>query len=121
MGKMSGYKTKTGTENSSVSVCVDDHAERAVVALLANMFESVAYVDADTVRKNIELGCRGGFSRSDRSVPEEVAEYLMRHAGMIFLGLIINEDFRDTFMEAVAIEEALDTKSPRSAPGCAAK
>ncbi len=37
MGKMSGYKTKTGTENSSVSVCVDDHAERAVVALLANI------------------------------------------------------------------------------------
>ena len=92
-------------------VNVNPSAEAAVVELLANVFTSISYIDASTVRRNIELASEGGMSKFDRSIRVELANYLISHFSLIFVGLIVNKDFRDTFMEAVSVEMALDGKN----------
>lgn len=93
------------------NVKVDPIAEAAVVELIANVFNGVGYMDADTVRHNIELATEGGLSKSDRAIKVELANYLLSHFSLIFVGLIVNAEFRDTFKEAVSVEIALDGKS----------
>lgn len=92
------------------NVKVDPIAEAAIVELLSNLFNDVAYMDADTVRHNIELATENGMSKSDRSIRVELANYLLSHFSLIFVGLVVNEEFRETFKEAVSVEIALDNK-----------
>ncbi len=96
--------------DSQKTIKVDDVTEVAVVELLSNVFNSIAYMDPETVRRNLELGSEGGMSEQDRSIRMELGNYLMSHFSLIFIGLIVNQDFRDTFMEAVSVEIALDDK-----------
>lgn len=93
------------------TVYVDPTAEKGTVELLANIFNGIAYIDPDTVRYNIECASEGGFSIEDRTISVELANWIMNNFPFIFIGLIVNNDFRDTFIEAVSIELALDEKS----------
>ena len=95
--------------DSQTMIKVDKVAEAAVVGLLSDVFDSIAYLDAETVRKNVELAA-GGMSKYDRSIRMELGNYLMSHFALIFVGLIVNADFRNTFMEAVSVEITLDNK-----------
>ncbi len=94
------------------NVKINQTAEQAVVAIIANLFESSAFIDTDTLRRNIQCGCAGGSSRADRTIRADLADYLMSNFGVIFIGLLINKDFRDTFMESIAIENVIDDKNP---------
>ena len=67
-------------------------------------------MEPSTVRHNVELACEGGMPRDDRSIRAELANYLMSHFSLLYIGLIINKEFRDTFVEAVSVEIALDDK-----------
>ena len=80
------------------------------IDMLASIFNGIAYIDADTVRYNIERACEGGFAREDRSISMELADWLMYNFSLIFVGLISNKDFRETIMEAVSIELTLDDR-----------
>ena len=86
-------------------------AEAAVIELLTNTFDGVAFMDPDAVRQNIVFAS-GGFSKDDRSMRMELANYLLAHFAVIYAGLVINDDFRNTFMEAVSVEVALDSETP---------
>ena len=86
---------------------VNEVAEWKVVDLLSNLFSSIAYLDADTVRCNFELGCSGVMTETDRSISAELVEYLVNHFALIFMGLIANKKFRNAFMEAVMVEMSL--------------
>lgn len=94
----------------AVPVCEPDAAaEAAVVELLFNVFDGIAYMDPDAVHQNMVLAS-GGFSMEDRSIRMELANYLIGHFAFIYAGLIVNDDFRRTFMEAVSVEIALDSE-----------
>ena len=41
-------------------------------------------------------------------ISKETADFILDNFGLLTMGLIVNEDFRNTFVEAVAIEIALD-------------
>ena len=41
-------------------------------------------------------------------ISKETADFILDNYGLLTMGLIVNEDFRNTFVEAVAIEIALD-------------
>lgn len=87
---------------------VDEIAEKAVVTLIDNLFKEIAYIDVDTVRKNIGLASNGGMSQIDRTIRIEVANYLMKHFAIIYLGLVINENFRNEFIRAIQLEMGMD-------------
>lgn len=79
--------------------------------VIDTMFNDIAYLDPETVRHNLELGCEGGMSKSDRAISSALALYLMRHFGFIYMGLVSNEQFRVLFREAVEEEMTLDDVS----------
>jgi len=95
----------------------DVYAETAVIQLLSDIFLGIAYFDVDTMQKNVSLACAGDAPEDLRTIKVEVANYLLSNFGVMFMGLIINEDFRDTFVEAVSIEIALDNKDPEFIKG----
>ena len=86
---------------------VDSHAECGVLCFLKDIFSDVGFMDADSVRRNLNLGCKGGASEYDRSISMKLADDLLGKFGLIFAGLIVNRDYRDAFMEAVSVEIAL--------------
>lgn len=87
---------------------IDLKSEAAVVELLTNIFSSVAYTEPGTIRHNIELASNDGMTKNERSISVEFTNYLLTHFSTIFLGLIVNDEIRRTFKEAVCIEIALD-------------
>ena len=96
----------------SNQVAANVYSETAVIQLLSDIFLGVAYFDVDTMRDNVALACAGGAPKDLRTIKVEIANYLLSNFGVIFMGLIINEDFRDIFVEATSIEIALDDKDP---------
>lgn len=89
-------------------IIVDPKSEAAVVELLANIFTSIAFMEPGTIHRNIKLASDGGMTKYERSICVDFTNYLLKHFSTIFLGLIINEEIRKTFKEAVCIEVALD-------------
>ena len=96
--------------NTLPKIQVDTIAEAAVVELLSNIFGDVAYLDTETVRNNIELGCEGGMSKADRSIRSDLADYIIDNFSLLFVGMIVNTEFRSMIFESVSIEIALDDK-----------
>lgn len=96
----------------TTKVHVDSGAEAVIIELLSNIFDDVAYMDPATVRQNIELATSGGFSKSDRSIRAGLANYLISHFALIYTGLVVNKEFRETFKDAVDLEICFDNVSP---------
>lgn len=97
-------------ENKAVPK-VDVRAEEFVTRLLSTLFTDVAALSDSVIRKNVELACETGFPKADRTIKSETANYLLKNFGVIYLGLISNNVFRDSFKDAVAVEISLDEKS----------
>lgn len=89
----------------------DAFAEDFIVALIGEYFGNIAAIDDRTLRENIFLGCENGFSEEDRSVRIELADYLFEDFSVIYLGLLVNDDFRNSFKKAVDLELSLADKS----------
>ena len=78
----------------------DAYAEDFIVALIGEYFGNIAAIDDKTLRENVVLGCENGFSEEDRSVRTELADYLFEEFSVIYLGLLVNDDFRSSFKKA---------------------
>lgn len=85
-------------------------SETTVVRMIGDIFSDVAYLDADTLRENIFNGCDSWTHEKYRTIDKGVADYLMDNLATIFMGLILNESFRDIFVEAVSIEVSLEQR-----------
>ena len=89
----------------------DAYAEDFIVALIGEYFGNIAAIDDKTLRENIVLGCENGFSEEDRSVRAELVDYLFDNFSVIYLGLLVNDDFRSSFKKAVDLKLDLADKS----------
>jgi hypothetical protein len=87
---------------------IDMTAENTTVDMLDTLFGHIAYLDPDTVRFNLGLASEGGFTKEDRSIRFELANFLMNNFAYVFLGLVINPEFRDSFIQAVKLEIGID-------------
>lgn len=97
----------TGSVNENVSIV----AETAVVTLLDNLFRDIAYLDVTTVRHNIGLASEGGMVKTDRLIRSDTANFFMKHFAVVYLGLVISDDFRQEFIKAIQLEMNLDNVS----------
>ena len=100
-----------GNESKVMVPKVDVRAEDFVTRLLTTLFTDVAALSPSVIKNNVELACETGFSKVDRSIKAETANYLLKNLGVIYLGLISNNVFRDSFKDAVAVEISLEDKS----------
>ena len=90
-------------------------SENAILEILKTYFEGVGDLCEDMLRANVEKASAGGFSEEDRSIPVEMAVYILEHFAVIYSALIHNEGIRDIFVEAINIEQMLDEVDEASA------
>ena len=85
-------------------------------AVLISAFRSVvspfAVLNDKVIQKNYDLASGIGMSNDDRTVSFEVASYLMMNMGYMFMGLVLDDSFKDAFSSAVLVEINLDEKTP---------
>lgn len=93
---------------------VDSLSENAVVQLLAGLFNDVTYMVHEDVRHNIQCMCEGGFSEEDRTYKAGVINYLITRFSLIFVGLLSNHEFREAFIDAIAMEQNLEDQTPEA-------
>lgn len=107
------FKTKSNFLMSDSALdCVDPYFEDCMVRNIANWFNPIAYMKPEVMRKNfILLSGTSGWNITDRSIPLPIANYLLEHLSMIYMGLISNDTFRQAIKEAVEVEIILDEKS----------
>ena len=53
-------------------------------------------------------------SEDDRTISFECAEYLMSNFAYILMGLIVDQNFKETFLESLRMEIELDSLSPET-------
>lgn len=86
----------------------DNVAELAVVELLSNLFDGVAYLDINVVKRNIELSCSGNSDSFDRTISKKRVNFTLKHMGIIYMALLLNGEVRDMMTEGVSVELAFD-------------
>lgn len=77
------------------------------VVQMKNMVGAFAILSDDVIAENLKMAL-GGFSSEDRTMPYEVADYLMSNMGFIFMGLVLDENFKNSFKESLKIELNID-------------
>lgn len=90
---------------------VDGLSENAVVQMLAGIFNDVSYMIPEDVRHNIQCASEGGFSLEDRTYKASTINYLISRFSLIFVGLLSNKEFRQAFVDAIAMEQNLEDQS----------
>ena len=100
---------KAPVESKTTSVASTDNMSPLVlfVAQMKNMVGSFAILSDDVISQNMKMAL-GGFLAEDRTLPYEVAEYLMSNMGFIFMGLVLDENFKNAFKESLKIELQID-------------
>lgn len=81
------------------------------VAQMKDLVGSFAILSDDVINQNIKMAL-GGFSAEDRTMPYEVADYLMSNMGCIFMGLVLDENFKNNFKASLKLELEIDSQSP---------
>lgn len=81
------------------------------VNVLKDLVEPFAIISEETVKKNIDLACGNGMSEDDRTISFECAEYLMSNFAYILMGLLVDNNFKETFLESLRMEIEMDSLS----------
>ena len=79
--------------------------------LIKTLFTDIAALSESVIDKNNRKLMPGGFPAKDRVISADKLKYLTGHFGVIYLGLISNDVFRDSFKDAVAVEISLEEKN----------
>lgn len=94
---------------SSATVVADTSINPLAVFVvqMKNMVSSFAILSDDVIAENFKAAV-SDFSSEDRTLPYEVADYLMSNMGFIFMGLVLDENFKNAFKESLKIELNID-------------
>lgn len=94
------------------SVQVLPNSIEGIVAMMRNMVSSFAYLNDDVINKNLKLANGQGMSPDDRTISFECVNYLFSNMAFILTGLVLDERFKQAFLDAVALEMQIDLKLP---------
>jgi len=84
-----------------------DNGVSGLVKVLRNMVGGFAILSDETIANNVKLAA-GGMSLDDRTISFECADYLISNLAYIFMGLVLDKDFKEAFVQAVTVEIDLD-------------
>lgn len=79
------------------------------VEQMKDMVSSFATLSDDVISQNVKMAL-GGFSADDRSLSYEIADYLMANMGFIFMGLVLDNNFKNAFKESLNVELRIDSQ-----------
>ncbi|MBO5434696.1 hypothetical protein J6A31_02595 [bacterium] len=100
----------SATANVSSQVTSTNKDVVDFVNVLRNMVGSFAILNEDTINKNLRLAAGKGMSNEDRTVSFECAEYLISNLAYIFMGLVLDKNFKTAFLDSLMIELQFDSK-----------
>lgn len=94
-------------QNALYNGATIDNGVSSLVKVLRNMVGGFAILSDDVIAKNVKLAA-GEMSMDDRTISFECADYLVSNLAYIFMGLVLDKDFKDAFVQAVTVEIDLD-------------
>lgn len=81
------------------------------VAVMRSMVGGFAILSEDTIQQNLKLASGQGMTADDRTISFECADYLMSNLGYIFMGLVLDTNFKNAFMESLTVELNIDKQA----------
>lgn len=81
------------------------------VDLVKKMVGGFAYLNDDVIAQNLRYAAGEGMSTDDRTISFECADYIISNLAYIFMGVVLDKNFKQAFLDAVVIELELDSKS----------
>lgn len=72
-----------------------------------------ALLSEEVLSKNMDMAVKT-LPNSDKTISFECIDYLMSNLGVIVMGLILDNTFKESFKEAVMLEMQLDVETPES-------
>lgn len=82
----------------------------AFINTVHKMVGSFANLNSQVIEQNFKVAMGNGMSVDDRSVPFECADYVISNLGYIIMGIVLDKDFKQAFIDAVLIEVNIDSK-----------
>lgn len=80
------------------------------IGMLKNMVGSFAILSDEVIEQNMQLAAGRGMTPDDRTVSFECADYLMSNLAFVFMGLVLDENFKNAFMESLMVELQIDSQ-----------
>lgn len=84
-------------------------AAGAFVDMLREMVGGFAILSENVLQKNMKLMSGEGLSYEDRTVSFECADYVISNLAYIFMGLVLDSNFKESFMDALNVELQIDS------------
>lgn len=102
-------KAPSTTASTMVAQVTDGNPLVAFVAQMSDIVGAFAILSEEVLAQNIKMAT-SGFSVEDRTLPYEIAEYLMSNMGYIFMGLVLDNNFKNAFKESLKVELQIDSQ-----------
>ena len=81
------------------------------VNMLKGMVKNFSYLNDDVIAQNLAMAHGSGMTPDDRTVSFECADYLMSNLAFVFMGLVLDNNFKRAFVDSVVLEIQIDKKS----------
>lgn len=101
----STYKPQIQQNNSG-----EANAMSEFVNVLKNMVGGFAILSDDVINQNLQLAAGRGMTTDDRTISFECADYLMSNLAFIFMGLVLDNNFKNAFMDSLMVELQIDNQ-----------
>ena len=82
------------------------------VKIMREMVGGFAILSDDVIAQNLKLAGGIGMTADDRTISFECADYLMSNLAFIFMGLVLDSNFKQSFMESLMVEMQIDKQTP---------
>lgn len=80
------------------------------VDVMKSMVGGFALLDEETIQNNVRLSSENIMSFDDRTISFECADYLVSNAAYILMGLVMDNNFKQAFLDSLMIELQIDKK-----------
>lgn len=80
------------------------------VEVMRKMVGSFAILSDDVINQNLELAVGHGMTIDDRTISFECADYLISNLAFIFMGLVLDNNFKSAFMDSLMVELQIDNQ-----------
>lgn len=105
-------KSPRGISKTPSVTTSDNDVANTLVSMMRNMVGGFAILDENVIVQNLKLASGEGMTMEDRTLSFECVDYLMSNMGFIFMGLVLDKNFKDAFVESLSVEMSIDQQAP---------
>jgi hypothetical protein len=95
-------------QNNSVSQEAYSDSMTNFVKVMKSMVGGFALLDENVMNQNLKMARGEGMTVDDRTISFECADYLFSNLAYIFMGLVLDGNFKQAFLDALGVEMQID-------------